>query len=167
MDNGKIKILYVLIALMFLNILVSSYLLLQSNASSSGESFLGDSCFAEGTGSGNCADVQSSEYSKMLGVSLPVWGILSFSFMFIILLTFTIGIKSRKIISTNSDLETTRKAIAFFFIIGALGAIYFIYLQLFVIGAICKYCMIVDSITIFSSITYLISFKKPINFNKQ
>jgi uncharacterized membrane protein len=80
-----------------------------------------------------CYVVQTSEYEKTLGINNSYFGLVAFP----ILLIFTFShIKKPK---------KYKKQMIFLGIIGgALFAIYFLYLQFFVIQALCKYCMVVD-----------------------
>lgn len=80
-----------------------------------------------------CYVVQTSEYEKTLGVNNSYFGLIAFPILLI--LTFS-HIKTPK---------KYKKQMIFLGIFGgALFAIYFLYLQFFVIKALCKYCMIVD-----------------------
>ncbi len=80
-----------------------------------------------------CETVQNSGYENMVGVNNGYIGIIAF----FLLLVLTIShIKyPRKYKSTFIFLGIT---------LGTLVALYFIYLQVFVIKAICTYCMIID-----------------------
>ena len=80
-----------------------------------------------------CDVVNSSTYGKTFGVSNSLYGIFIFSFM--ILLT---AFHMKK---PNSH---TRKILHLTIIIGSAVAVYFLYLQLFVIKAICNFCILVD-----------------------
>ncbi|NCN51644.1 vitamin K epoxide reductase family protein [archaeon] len=80
-----------------------------------------------------CEAVQSSQYKDFLGVNNGYLGILAF----FILLTLTI-----------SHIKAPRKykhaLILIGISIGSLIALFFIYLQIFVIKAFCTYCLVVD-----------------------
>ena len=78
---------------------------------------------------GNCAAVQNSEYSTLFGVPIAVYGV---GFYFI-LLFMNINRKSHKII---------RKVFPFWILWGMLFSTYLTYLELFVIKAICMWCVI-------------------------
>ena len=101
-----------------------------------------------------CYVVQTSEYEKTLGVNNSYLGLIAFPILLI--LTFS-HIKKPK---------TYKKQIIFFGILGgALFAIYFLYLQFFVIKALCRYCMIVDIGALLSlSIISLWKEKKSIQY---
>ena len=80
-----------------------------------------------------CDVVNSSVYGKTFSVSNSLFGILIFSFM-IALTLFHI----------KKPNKHTRKIIHLAIILGSAVALYFLYLQLFVIKAICNFCLLVD-----------------------
>ena len=80
-----------------------------------------------------CDVVNSSVYGSTLGIKNSVYGIFIFSFM-IVLTLFHI----------NKPNKHTRKVIHGAVILGSLIAIYFLYLQFFVIRAFCTYCLVID-----------------------
>ena len=82
---------------------------------------------------GGCDAVNNSSYGSTFGVSNSLYGIFIFSFM--ILLT---------IFHINKPNKHTRKVIHGAVILGSLIAIYFLYLQFFVIRAFCTYCLVID-----------------------
>lgn len=80
-----------------------------------------------------CYAVQTSEYETTFGFQNAHLGLVAFSLLFII--TFL------------HDKKPTKKRKQFIqtgLILGSIFAIYFLYLQFFVINAICKYCMVTD-----------------------
>jgi uncharacterized membrane protein len=80
-----------------------------------------------------CYVVQTSEYEKTLGINNSYFGLIVFPILLI--LTF----------SHIRNPKKYKKQIIFLGIMGgALFAIYFLYLQFFVIKALCRYCMVVD-----------------------
>lgn len=80
-----------------------------------------------------CYIVQTSEYEKTLGLNNSYFGLIAFPILLI--LTFS-HIKKPK---------TYKKRMIFFGVLGGvLFAIYFLYLQFFIIKALCRYCMVVD-----------------------
>lgn len=80
-----------------------------------------------------CYVVQTSQYEKTLGINNSYFGLIAFP----ALLIFTLfHIKKPK--------KYKKQIITFGIVFGALVALYFLYLQFFVINALCKYCMIVD-----------------------
>ena len=80
-----------------------------------------------------CDVVNSSTYGKTFGVSNSLYGIFVFSFM--ILLT---------LFHMRQPNRHTRWILHLAIIVGSLIAIYFLYLQLFVIKAICNFCILID-----------------------
>ncbi len=84
--------------------------------------------------SGNgCDTVTTSEYGSTFGIANSVYGI--FIFPFLILLTlFHIGKPHRH----------TRRILHLAIILGSAVAVYFLYLQIFVLNAFCKFCILID-----------------------
>jgi len=81
-----------------------------------------------------CYAVQTSDYETTLGIKNSHLGLLAFS----VLATFTIfQIKNPK--------KSTKRIITIGVIISSIVAVYFLYIQFFVIDAICKYCIIIDA----------------------
>ena len=80
-----------------------------------------------------CDTVTSSSYGSTFGIKNSNYGIFVFSFM--ILLT---------LFHINKPNKHTRRIIHSMIMISSLVAIYFLYLQIFVIKAYCTYCLIVD-----------------------
>lgn len=96
-----------------------------------------------------CDAVLNSQYAKTFGIKNSYYGIFGFSIL--ILLTILQVKKKDNFKKILINLGT---------ITGSLIAIYFIYLQSFVIKAYCKYCMIVDTLLIISLIIVLTTWKK-------
>ena len=80
-----------------------------------------------------CSIVQNSKYKQTLGINNSYFGVIAFTFLILITVSQLQSPKKQKKLILNSGI-----------VICALGAIYFIYLQLFIINALCPYCMIVD-----------------------
>ena len=80
-----------------------------------------------------CSIVQHSIYSSTLGIKNSHYGVLVFLFLTIITISQIKNPTKFKILIIKLGIW-----------IGAIIAIYFIYLQKFVLGAFCKYCMTVD-----------------------
>lgn len=78
-----------------------------------------------------CKTVQNSEYSHIFGIPISLIGTLSF---IILLIVYHFVYKEK--INCNWFLVLC--------ILGALGALYFLYLQFFVIKALCSNCLIAD-----------------------
>jgi len=95
-----------------------------------------------------CDLVQNSPYASTFGIKNSVYGLFIFSFLIIILFLQ---------LKRESKMRNITLKIGVFS--GFLVALYFIYLQAYVINAWCKYCMIVDTIMIASMIILLIPTK--------
>lgn len=95
--------------------------------------------------SGSCTIVQTSKYETTFGIKNSHLGLVVFPFL--ALLTFFELKRPRKY---------QKKIITLGMIAGSLFAIYFLYLQFFVLKAICKYCMIVDFSVLASLILIII-----------
>ena len=80
-----------------------------------------------------CDVVNSSVYGTTLGISNSLYGV--FIFPFLILLT---------LFHIKKPNHNIRKILHLAVIIGALVAAYFLYLQIFVIKAICNFCLLAD-----------------------
>ena len=87
----------------------------------------------------SCYEVQESGYKETLGVKNSYFGLIAFSILGVLSLTHLKFPKKR-----------TKKFITLGIIAGTLFALYFIYLQFFVIHATCKYCMVADVGTLLS-----------------
>jgi uncharacterized membrane protein len=79
----------------------------------------------------NCKIVQNSQYSQILGIPLSVIGTLSFLALIILY-----SLVYKGLLDYNWFLAAC--------IFGTLDALYFIYLQFFVIKALCSNCLFVD-----------------------
>jgi uncharacterized membrane protein len=86
-----------------------------------------------------CLKVQTSQYEKTLGISNAHIGLAAFAVIFLI--------------NFSHIKKPTKKKKQFLILgltVGSIVAIYFLYLQFFVLNAICKYCMITDIGTLLS-----------------
>ena len=93
---------------------------------------IGTTCFP-GT---KCDIIEKSPYSHFFGVKLNFLGIAFFAFLSVI---FLMEYYYKKI---------PQKTFMIFSGIGALFAIYFLYLQFFVIHSICSLCLVVNNLAI-------------------
>lgn len=91
-----------------------------------------------------CYQVQASEYEETFGFKNAHLGIVAFSTLFILTFWYT-----------KKPTKTTKKLISLGLITGSIIALYFIYLQFFILDAICQYCMIADLGIIASLIIFL------------
>ena len=80
-----------------------------------------------------CDVVNSSSYGSTFGISNSLYGIFIFSFM--ILLTF---------IHMKKPNKHTRKIIHSAVLLGAIIALYFLFLQFFIIRVFCIFCLVID-----------------------
>jgi uncharacterized membrane protein len=96
-----------------------------------------------------CEVVQNSPYAKTLGVENSLIGV--FIFIFLILLTAS-QIKNQR--------EIKKFIIYSLVIIGFFLAIYFLYIQHFILQAYCKYCLVVDFSMILALMVLLPDIKK-------
>lgn len=80
-----------------------------------------------------CYAVQTSQYETTFGIKNAHAGLVIFSLMAV--LTFLYLKKPSK---------NKKQIISLGIIGGSLFALYFLYLQFFVLNAICKYCMVID-----------------------
>ena len=80
-----------------------------------------------------CDLVNNSSYGSTLGIKNSVYGI--FIFPFLILLT---------IFHILNPGKHTRRILHLGIILGSLVAIYFLYLQFFVLKLYCKFCIVID-----------------------
>ncbi len=96
-----------------------------------------------------CDVVQTSKYAYSFGIKNSILGIFIFAFLSIITaLQIKHHSKNKKLIINIS------------IILGAIIAIYFIYLQKFVLFSYCKYCLVVDISLIIALIIIIFPWKK-------
>ena len=82
-----------------------------------------------------CETVLGSKYASLFGLPLSVWGVLFFSAVFVLSLL-------------ANHYSKVRKYLTYVLAIGSMGSATFLFLQFFVIGQICQYCVAVDLLTI-------------------
>jgi len=99
----------------------------------------------------NCSTVASSEFSKILGIPLPFLG-LGYAIFNIVVYILThkkrdkISKKTMEIIESISVMVNT---------FGALASLSFLFLQFFIIKAVCIFCLIFDfSTLIYTALVY-------------
>ena len=156
------NVAWILAAAMLLNMFIATYIELQELSISTGSaSITGDTCFTNSTtaGAGGCFQVQSSQYSSLFGVSIAGWGMIIFMFMTVAMGSFAMSIKKNKPIPFYEQAHFRRLLFLAFFA-AVLFALWFIYAQLFLIQAICRYCTALDIITVISAIVFFITFKR-------
>ena len=92
--------------------------------------FTGSTLVCDIAGLDGCNVVAQSVYSKVLGVPLAAYGVLFYG---VFILTF--------LYSTIRQTQRMQKIVFQIAVAGALFSSYFIYLQVFVIKALCIYCI--------------------------
>ena len=105
--------------------------------------------------SGGCGIVTNSAYSTMFGVYMAVYGMLYY-FSILILTVVYIDTKNKKILKLLIILPA----------LGFLFSIYLVYLQLFIINAICRYCMLsagTSTLLLIINMFLIQNYKKLIN----
>lgn len=125
----KYKIILVLMALALIASVILSFVPLEQ---------------ACGGTSNNCVIVQTSQYEFTLGLKNSHIGLVAFPIL--ALLVF---------FELNRPKKYQKLAITIGMLIGSFFALYFLYLQFFVLKAICKYCMVVD-IAVLASLVLII-----------
>ncbi len=124
------RILHVLLRLALLLALVGSTALFL-DYSGAAPAFCG--------GAGGCAAVKQSAFSHIGGVSVPTIGLAAFVLMF----------AGSLVVETRAQAEW----LAAFLALGALCALGFIGIQLFVVRAVCRWCMLVDVSAVVAAVT--------------
>jgi uncharacterized membrane protein len=95
-----------------------------------------------------CDTVLNSKYAQFLGLKTSIWGIIAISIVIITIFGYL----------KNHD-KGKQNFIKVPVILGAIVAVFLLYLQEFVINAYCKYCIAVDTCLITSTII-LIAWKR-------
>lgn len=111
-----------------------------------------------------CEEVTTSHYSKIIGIPVALLG--SFYYLTIFALVFSYLIKSLSFDKSDKvDSEMSKKTLMIFArltVVGLAASLWFVYLQLFVIKAICLYCMFSasTSVTLFVFGIFVLKFNK-------
>jgi len=87
-------------------------------------------------GSHGCEEVKNSPYASIVGVPIPVIGLISY-----LLLLFLLLMQETPFVSSRGWSPYVALAIFGFSLIGVLFSAYLTYLELFVIFAICRWCV--------------------------
>jgi uncharacterized membrane protein len=98
---------------------------------------------------GSCETVLTSPYSSVFGIPVSLLGAI---FFFLVLILLKIYVDSKK--------EFILRITAALTVLGAIISLLFIWIMLFVIHAICIYCMTSDILTVILSAFLLVSIKK-------
>jgi len=96
-----------------------------------------------------CEIVYYSQYNSLFGFQNSYFGVVIFTFLIALILSYFIN-------PTNNK-KTIINLIIF---VGSLLALYFLYIQNFILQAYCKYCLIVDLSMVISLILILPELKK-------
>lgn len=84
---------------------------------------------------GGCNQVLTSKYSKLFGVPLAMWGVLYF-----------FGVVFFSLLANHY--QKAKKLLTLMVSVGAMGAMWFLYIQFFVIKQICQYCFTTDVLAV-------------------
>jgi uncharacterized membrane protein len=104
----------------------------------------------------NCSTVNSSEYSEFLGIPVAFLGVLFILFNFA-----AFAFQNLKTFENLRKKYTFVPTVALVInLVAALGSIVFIFLQLFIINAICLFCLSFDISTIIYTVLLFIEFSK-------
>ena len=134
----KYKILLVLFAIAFIASAILTFVPTE------------DACRLGGEGTENgCISVQNSEYAKTFGIRNCHMGFVIF--LFLLGLTYS-QIKAPRSIK--------RQMIHLGTIIGTIIALYFLYIQEFVLHSYCKYCLVVDFAMVAAFIIMAVKWRK-------
>ncbi len=114
---------YKILLIIFLISLISSIIILSTAPR--------DSTFC--SPDGGCNSVQNSKYAYLFGISNSIYGIFIFAFLSLITFMHIKKPKPIKKLLINSGV-----------IIGFFIALYFIFLQIFILKAFCKWCLVID-----------------------
>ncbi len=151
----QIKYLYwlSLCVAMCVNLVLAIFIEYQKRASQNNTGFI-TSCFAD-INAGGCGTVASSVYATTFGVSNPWYGIFFFSFLLIV------SILEIRAIFYKSHTKTIlffilRYVQTYGMILATIFALWLLYVQFFILYAICTYCLWVDGITITWTIAYFV-----------
>lgn len=106
-------------------------------------------CF--GTG-GSCSTVQFSQWGQFMGVSTATLGSIAFAIVALMWILY---------LTTNLSWAKHLFSLIFISHMGAaLFALFFIYLQAFILKSWCKYCMVVDITAIVMAVAFIILRRK-------
>jgi uncharacterized membrane protein len=86
-----------------------------------------------------CYIVQASEYEKTFGIKNSTIGLVAFSILFVL-----------TIFQIKRPTKLNKKILILGLGIGSIFALYFLYLQVFILNATCPYCLTTDLGTILS-----------------
>ena len=82
-----------------------------------------------------CNEVLGSRYSNIFGIPLPLWGI-----------GFYVGVVFLSLMSNHY--ASWKKYLTILVSVGAAAALVFLYIQFFVLGKVCQYCLATDVLAV-------------------
>jgi uncharacterized membrane protein len=158
--NAMYLISYFLLSVMIINSTYLSYKYLNY--------FYGPADLASFDCSDGCDTVMMSNYSMIFGIPVPVYGLLFFiliTVLFVTLTKFNDPSASwlehlSKLESSTSSYKVQKQIFELLLILGCLAAIVFIYLLYFVIGSICKFCLLSHIFLFLFTIIYFVILRR-------
>ena len=96
-----------------------------------------------------CSIVQSSKYASIFGIPNSLFGIIIFTSLLILIF-----------LHIKNPTKLKKQIIYSGIIISSIVAVYFIYLQHFILKAYCKYCMITDISLIIGLLILIFTWRK-------
>lgn len=96
-----------------------------------------------------CEIVYYSHYNSLLGIQNSYVGVVIFSLLILLIISYLVNPTHNKKAMINLSI-----------VIGSLIALYFLYIQNFILEAYCRYCLIIDFSMIISLILILPELKK-------
>jgi len=97
----------------------------------------------------DCEAVQNSSYAYMFGIKLSYFGLLAFSLLFII-----------NAITLYTEHKGFKHTLMIIVSLGALFAIYFLFIQFFILHKVCSSCLSVDSLMILILLASIYEYRK-------
>lgn len=111
-----------------------------------------------------CEEVTRSQYSTIVGIPVALLGAIYYLTIFVLVILYLNKKKSslRNADRNIDDDDGLLRFIARLTIIGMLASLWFVFLQVFVIKAICLYCIFsaITSFLLFAFGVYVLKFKK-------
>jgi len=97
----------------------------------------------------SCSEVQNSQYAQMFGIKLSYFGILAFSILFIV-----------NAITLYTEHKRFKHTLMLMIGLGSLFALYFLFIQFFILHKVCSSCLAVDLTMIVILLISLYEYKK-------
>lgn len=114
-----------------------------------------------------CEEVTTSQYSIIGGIPVALLGAIYYLAIFVLIFSLLnkrlFPLNTRNGANDNGSENRLLKIVAYLTVIGLLASIWFIYLQVFVIKAICPYCMF----SAFTSLTLFVFGVIVLKFNQK